>query len=393
MIGRLARGLFLVSLLVSCRAESPAKPSTTRPNVLILMVDALRADRLGVNGHSFPTTPNIDELAGEGISFTRAFAHSTWTKPSIATLFTSRYASQHGLDQVAIDREGSMQTEVLGADHATLAESFRSAGYLTAAVVNQVHITKRFGFDQGFEFFDEWRGMGAPRLNRKFLRWLAAQETDERPYFAYIHYLDVHWPYTKRDWRRAGSLGSVVLSREPPDAGRQSVSVWAAELDLPGDLEALQARYDHEVAYTDRAVGELVAGLRQLGLLDNTVVVVTADHGEAFLEHGELLHGTAPYEELIRVPLVLRLPTAMRRWVGRSEVPVGLIDVAPTLLDLVGLEPLPEPDQEPEQDPQQDDAEAVEEAEAEQDDTEVQLEEQQESSDADSDADGSKEEN
>lgn len=330
-----------LSVVSGCQSSPTTEPLGDKPNVLILMVDALRADRLGVNGHSRPTTPNIDALAAEGINFSRAFSHSTWTKPSIATLFTSVYPSQHGLDQLTVEHQEGLGSEVLAADLTTIAERFRTAGFLTAAVVNQVHITSRFGFSQGFEVFDEWRGMGAPRLNRKFLRWLKAQDSTARPFFAYIHYLDVHWPYTKRDWRRSASMGSVDMRTEPPEYGRETVRDWAAELELPADLEALMARYDHEVAYTDRAIGELIQGLKDLGLFEDTVIVVTADHGEAFLEHGELLHGQAPYDELLRIPLVFRLPTLMRQWVGSVDEPVGLIDVMPTLLDLAGLDSEP----------------------------------------------------
>lgn len=330
--------VFGLSVTWGCQTPNPSEAPAAKPNVLILMVDALRADRLGVNGYPLPTTPHIDELASEGINFRRAFSHSTWTKPSIATLFTSVYPSQHGLDQVALAGHDGMGSEILAADLTTLAERFQAAGYRTAAVINQVHITARFGFDQGFEFFDEWRGMGGPRLNRKFLRWQKARDTPGRPFFAYIHYLDAHWPYTHRDWKRSPSFGSVTLSREPPDNGRQSIRDWAARLELPGDLEALETRYDHEVAYTDRAIGELVHGLKDLGLYEDTIIVVTADHGEAFLEHGELLHGHAPYEEMIRIPLVIRLPARLRGRVRSMAVPVGLIDLMPTLLDLAGLE-------------------------------------------------------
>lgn len=301
------------------------------------MVDALRADRLGVNGEVLPLTPQIDALAADGVNFTQAFAHSTWTKPSIATLFTSVYPSQHGLDQVAVTSAQGMGSEILPGSLVTLAETFQAAGYATGAVVNQVHITPRFGFDQGFDHFQARRGTGAPRLNRQLLAWLDSIATGDRPFFAYLHYLDVHWPYTKRLAELSPQIGSLTLSAEPPRSGKEAVREWASALDLPRDLAALEARYDHEVAYADRAIGTLIQGLRERQLYEPTIVVVTADHGEAFLEHGELLHGHAPWEELIHVPLVLRLPAAQRGAKGTIDTPVGLIDLMPSLLDLAGL--------------------------------------------------------
>ena len=157
------------------------------------MVDALRADRLGVNGYPLPTTPNIDRLAQEGVNFSLAFSHATWTKPSIATLFTSVYAGQHGVSQVAVVEKEALQAEILASRWITLAERFQDAGYATGAVINQPHIKDRFGFDQGFEFFQSRRGTSASRLNPKLLSWLDTLPPSESPFFAYLHYLDVHW--------------------------------------------------------------------------------------------------------------------------------------------------------------------------------------------------------
>ena len=337
----LRTGILLTSVVVGCGGSSQTATVEDPPNVLIVMIDALRGDRLGVNGYPLPTTPTIDSLASEGINFRRAFAHSTWTKPSIATLFTSVYPGQHGLDQVAVEGREGLQAQILDSRWVTLAERFAAAGYRTGAVINQVHIHSRFGFQQGFESFDSRRGTIAPRLNRLMLDWLRGLEP-EAPFFAYLHYLDVHWPYTHRIKGRGGALGPTEMSVEPPRSGRAVVHDWGAQLDLPADLEALEARYDQEVAFADWQLGKLLAGLEELGRLDDTIVVVTADHGEGFLEHGLLLHGYAPYEEVIHIPLVFRLPARLRGPVTSSEVPVGLIDVMPTLLDLAGLEREPQ---------------------------------------------------
>ena len=305
------------------------------------MVDALRADHLGVNGYPRPTTPNIDLLASEGTNFTQAFAHSTWTKPSIATLFTSVYPGQHGLSQVAVDDGKRVGGEVLAGAWVTVAERFQAAGYFTLGIVNQAHITEPFGFAQGFDHFEAHRGKGAIRLNRRFKRWHNRQHETPQPLFVYMHYLDVHWPYIERVEALEEELGPLALTSRPPKTGSESVRQWGATLS-PEDLAVLVNRYDHGIAYTDRQIGKLMSMLEEWTLLENTIVVITADHGEAFGEHGELLHGHAPYEEMIRVPLIFRLPERMRGQARTVDKTVGLIDVLPTLLDLAGLESEPQ---------------------------------------------------
>jgi arylsulfatase len=308
-----------------------------RPNVLIILIDALRADRLGVNGYPLPTTPEIDSLAQEGVNFTQAFSHSTWTKPSIATLFTSLYPEQHGLDMVAVEAVGGLATDSLDGQFITLAERFHQAGYVTGAVINQVHLQEKFGFGQGFELFIAQRGRVAPQLNQRMVRWFETLESD-RPFFAYLHYLDPHWPYRQRLKKDAPDLGSTAMDVEPPGSAER-IPRWRERVTKESDWRALEARYDHEVAYVDRAVGSIVQDLRRLGRFEDTLVVITSDHGEAFLEHGELVHGLAPYDEVIHIPLVLRLPEPLRARTGNLDRPVGLVDLGPTLYELAGLEP------------------------------------------------------
>ena len=331
-----------MSLLLVGGCKGPGTGSKrSRPNLLIVMIDALRADRVGVNGNPRGLTPHIDRLAAEGVNFTQAFSHSTWTKPSVATLFTSLYPSQHGLRAVTTPSSGGPAADVLADRWTTLAERFSAAGYHTGAVINQVHIRARYGFAQGFEMFKSYRGRSAPRLNVPLLDWLRTLGRD-RPFFAYLHLLDVHWPYTHRAFFRDSDLGSTALTIEPPASGKEAIEKWGQTLELPADLEALEARYNHEVAFVDFFLGELLDELVAMGRYDNTIVVVTADHGEGFLEHGELLHGHAPWEEMIRVPLVLRLPEGLRGAPQQIDRPIGLIDLMPTLLDLAGLEPEPQ---------------------------------------------------
>jgi len=167
-------------------------------------------------------------------------------------------------------------------------------------------------------------------------KWL--EQRPEGPFFAYLHYMDAHWPYTRRLPGQEGLFGLTKLSTRPP-RGRNKLEQWVETAATESDLRALQARYDHEVAFVDAKLGEFLAELRQRGLFEDTVIVLTADHGEGFAEHGKLLHGFAPYDALVSVPLVVRLPEQMRTWTGKVNQPVGLIDLMPTLLDLAGIEP------------------------------------------------------
>ncbi len=336
---KLRTGWLLAAVGVLAAGAGCGRGEAYRPHVVVVLIDALRADRLGVAGYPKPTTPAIDRLAAEGVHFTTAIAHSTWTKPSIATLFTSLYPSWHGLVRVGVEREEGLMTDVLAEERVTLAERFQSAGWATAGIVNQVHLQHQFGFAQGFDHYRSSRGVTAPELNSRFEQWL--DQRPPGPLFAYLHYLDVHWPYTRTLPGPADRFGPVEMVRRPPKRG-DLVAEWARELERPSpDLAALEARYDREVAYADRAVAGVVALLRQRGLYEDVVLVVTSDHGEGFLEHGALQHGYAPYEELIRVPLVLRLPERLRGRTGPVATPAGLIDLLPTLLELAGLEPEP----------------------------------------------------
>ncbi|MEZ4598155.1 MAG: sulfatase, partial [Chloroflexota bacterium] len=253
--------LLVASLLcLACAAPSPPADAP-RPDVVLIVVDALRADRLGAAGYPKPLTPNIDRLAAEGALFTEAYSQATWTKPSIATLMTSLYPTEHGLVRLGqTDPSGRFVTDRLSRSATTLAERFRDAGYQTLAVVNQVHLQKKLGFAQGFDRFEWRRGKSAFELNAIFGDLL--DERDERPMFAWLHYLDVHWPYNSRLTGDAAlDLGPTEMEHEPPQ-GLQWVTAWQQEHFDDATRAALEVRYDQEVAFVDAAIGELVERLR-----------------------------------------------------------------------------------------------------------------------------------
>ncbi len=344
-----ARGLAAAVTFVALAAAACGKPAPegfpdfsadsglARPNVLIVLIDALRRDHVGAYGYQLPTTPAIDAFAAESTLFERGYSHSTWTKPSVATLFTSLYPDQHGLGRVGFEDDAGFQTDVLPEGLVTLAEAFKAAGYRTGAIGTNVHILKKTGFAQGFDRFFNQRLVTAYKVNRLLREWVE-HGSSKAPFFAYAHYMDVHFPYNRRLPDESGRFGNSRTSPPAPEHWTR-VPEWAEKHMSPENLAALVASYDEEIAYSDEAFGQLTQWLRESGLLDNTIVVLVADHGEGFNEHGELQHGYAPYEEVTAVPMMVRLPPVYRSEVRSSGEIVGLVDVLPTVLDLVGIEP------------------------------------------------------
>ncbi|MEF8789142.1 MAG: sulfatase [Haloarculaceae archaeon] len=317
-----------------------------RPNVLLITVDSLRADAVATDE---PATPAVDRLAEEGIVYERAFAQGTFTTLSMPSLFTSRYPSSLPPVGVVEDMVGSAVTGV-----PTLTEALHDAGYATAGFHSNPLLSDPFGFDEGFDTFDSQLPLaGVPRLpgrakiltdkllrlvrkhaylpgerlTDRALNWLDRRPGD-RPFFCWLHYMDVHGPYQSK----SGNAYANKLRAE---------RLWRKAVASPGDLtdterERLRRTYREEVEYTDGCVGRLLDGLRRRGLLEETVCVLTADHGEEFGEHGRYSHPDHLYDEVVHVPLVVRRPD---REPGRADHPVELVDVAPTVLEAVGAEP------------------------------------------------------
>ncbi|MGH9464447.1 MAG: sulfatase, partial [Thermoanaerobaculia bacterium] len=344
MRGRAPLWLPLIAVwALACRTPEVPAP----PNLLLVVVDALRADHLGCYGYPLPTSPNIDRLARESVVFDQAFAHSTWTKPSVATLLTSLYPSRHGLGRMAVETDAGHRAEVLSRRHLTLAEQLAKHGYATGAFGANVHLQRKTGFAQGFDRFESVRLLTASELDGRWRAWLATGVAE--PWAAYLHLMDAHWPYDRylplAEAEAASPgvnpFGDPTLAPEPPESW-QAVAGWAERHLDAANLAALRARYDAEIAFLDAAMGELLAWLAERGLAERTVVVLTADHGEGFYEHGQLQHSFRPYEEVSRVPLLVRTPTAFGIRPGRVAEPVGLVDLAPTLLKLAGAPPLPD---------------------------------------------------
>ena len=354
--------------VLSALALATAWPASARPEpprgVIIVVVDALRADHLGCYGYPRATSPNIDRLAADGVRFANAVAAAPWTLPSLGTLWTSLYPSVHGAtrrsNEVEITRDPSHFHPVRKLDQSrtTLAEVLQANGFATAAFVDGAYTGRTFGMAQGFSLFveDEVSSVG---LNVDALfNWL--HDVDGHPFFAWVHAIEVHSPYTPKgippDIQRRSDAAAVRYRATRPEEDARFLGVdfdpgysgevdgslpslgklrSAARLPSAADLRHLNALYDRGIAYTDYWIGKLVDGLKQRGLYDQTVLIVTADHGDELFDHGGLEHAQTFYEETMRVPLIMRVPGAPHARVVAQQV--GLIDVMPTLLDLLAV--------------------------------------------------------
>jgi len=305
----LVAGLALVlGVLPGCRRASP-KPSEGRPNVLLVTIDTLRADRVGCYGHASASTPVLDALAARGVRFETAIAHVPLTGPSHASILTGLGPLGHGFRENA--------GFVLPTQVKSCAQDFRERGYRTAAFVSAFPLDRRFGFDRGFDVYDDHLPRGndprrTPYVERfadattdAVLRWLESPaETPARPFFLWVHYYDPHAPY------------------EPPGE-------FAARFRT--------APYDGEVAFADQQLGRLLRALEQRGLLARTLVLAMSDHGEGLGEHGEGTHGLFVYDSTLKVPFIVAGPGVATPRVAPTVARV--IDVLPTLLDYAGLAP------------------------------------------------------
>ena len=325
-------------------------------NVLLIILDTVRAANLGLYGYPRPTTPELQRLAASSTVFERAVAPSPWTLPSHASLFTGLPASELSASWLT----------PLDAGHRTLAETFRAQGYETAGfVANLIFGTWETGLDRGFiryedfpisagqivmnsalgrfvagrwklrEFIGSDEVLGrknAQRINEDFLRWVGRSR--ERPFLAFLNYYDAHDPYLPPDnfyekfagHKRANQLSP--LRRIPVPERRRGVSSAALKIELDS--------YDASLAYLDDSLGQLFRELERRGLLANTLVVVTADHGEEFGEHGLWYHGNSLYFNALHVPLLMRLPGRVPE-AQRVQPEVSLTDLAATIVETAGL--------------------------------------------------------
>ena len=285
----------------------PSGGPAGRLNLLLIAVDTLRADHLGAHGYERPTSPHIDRFFGEAIVFDDAHSTSSWTFPAFASLMTSTHSSTNRCWQFESQLDPSFTT---------LAEVLRDAGYHTAAITSHTFLGTSYGLGQGFEDYDESLirafsrshfAISSPRVTKRALAFLNRQANmkERRPWFLWVHYFDPHHVYNEHP--------GVT-----EEFGREAVDL-----------------YDGEIAFTDAHIGRLLDRLSNTALIDDTVVVILADHGEEFGDHGRTYHGQTLFREVERVPLAIRVPGLTPRRVTDT---VSLVDFMPTVLDLLQIE-------------------------------------------------------
>lgn len=310
-------------------------------NLLLYVVDCLRADHVHALGHQRATTPNLDALAREGAVFERFYAQGGWTAPSAASLLSGLLPSRTGVH---------CMRDPLRADIAWLPEMLQRSGWNTAAFSAMVQVSSPFGFARGFDtFFEAFREPEVARacaargqasrdpsyclplssdLHALALRWLDTRR-DARPFFAFVWSIDTHEPFRQPARFNVdadpGYRGSIDGRSRP-----------FSQVRNPRDRQHVIDLYDGALRYQDEQLGVLIDSLRERGVLDDTLIVVLGDHGEMFWEHGLAGHGKFPWEEQLRVPCVMRFPRRIRAGI-RLDARVSNHDLAPTLLNLLGL--------------------------------------------------------
>ncbi len=336
---------------------NPTQPPD-RPNILIIVMDAARASHFSCYGYRRETSPHVDRLAAQGVLYEQCISPASWTLPSMASLFTGLYPSQHG---------ANFHHQYLEPQFATLAEVLRGQGYQTALFSTVEWVSGTFGMNRGFDYFTNYAG-GIPWMRRFFKKttklekvwragkwvllggrrgkktyelwrdlraWFARDYQPGRPFFAVAHFGDPHWP-----WLHHPQFSWVEPGRKPPRIFAPDGHKYiAGQLALSeADIAMMIDFYDGEISFLDHYLGRLFELLQKGGHLDNTLRIILADHGEELAEHGLMGHGLSVYENVLHVPLVLHHPDHFAGGQRVSE-PVQNVDLLPTLLALLGLEP------------------------------------------------------
>jgi arylsulfatase A-like enzyme len=297
-------------------------------------VDTLRADRLKLyNRRSRVSTRHLEHLAETSTVFERATAQGNWTKSSVATILTGVHPLNHG---------AYTHKSILPRSLTTQPVHFKSNGMRTAGFVANGYISNRFGFERGWDTFELYPQEGKPSRAAYVLKdvvsWMKRRSLSDR-FFAYVHTVDPHAPYAprKRFWSRYDTSNYRGIVK-PWNSASLLNRIKAGGLMLGRlDIRRLNALYNGEITYHDEVFGYLLREMKKLGIFEDTVVIITSDHGEEFLDHGSVGHGHSLYEELLHVPFIIRLPDSAQPRARRVQAEVGLVDLFPTLCDLLDL--------------------------------------------------------
>jgi arylsulfatase A-like enzyme len=336
--GIVKSGLLLALLLAGCSQTDATselgelaeawEDRVENPHLVLIVVDTLRRDHLGCYGYTRDTSPNIDRLAGKSTLFENAFSQAPWTLPAVASLLTSRYPSELGIQGF---NKQIPDTEVF------LQEMLSARGYATHAVVSHDFVGQKWGFGQGFDSFESFAG-GHRTVSSAEVTDAALRIVDQIqgvPTFLFVHYFDPHFLFLEHEGYR--------FADSPPDIESEWWQMPYRQLRAKarmGQLSVAQREYlldlyDSEIAHTDHHVGRLLDRLENAGHLEDAIIIFTADHGEEFLDHGGLGHTSTVYNELINVPLIIKWPGTESP--VRSSRYVAHVDLLPTLIDYLGI--------------------------------------------------------
>jgi arylsulfatase A-like enzyme len=373
--------VFLSSLLYAGTPDTSfadqLAPTPRRPNVVLIIIDTLRADHLSCYGYPQKTTPNIDALALQAVKYNHAYATAPWTLPSIASLMTGMYPVGHGADRLnATDAVDNPALAIAGLNkkYTPLAALLKNSGYTTAGVISCVFLRNKFGLNQGFDYYDEHipsagnimrtcaavsflniffpindvlisKGHDDKRIgdqvNASVIDWLNQYKNTD-PFFLLVHYFDVHQPYFPKKL----GLQSVPYSIKSRYAKCANYSDLEKQITdsviqgqkklLPDEKEFLTKNYDDHIVSVDAKIGQLFSHLKEMNLYDESMIIIVADHGEAFGEHDLMLHGICLYEDNLHVPLIIKYPLSDQKK-GTVDYPVSLTGFVPTVLSYLSL--------------------------------------------------------
>ena len=333
-----------------------ASEQAARPNIILLVLDCARAQSLSCYGYPRETTPNIDRLAEDGVVYENAFSPANWTIPSHASMFTGTYPSEHRVSGrgLRLDRQ-----------FITLAQVLKAQGYETVGFTANSLVSRITDLDRGFDRIRDvtwlldrpnpslvttiidrlyakltWRryDYGARRVNRLIRGWLSRREASGPPFFLFVNYLETHLKYDPPGKFKLLFQPQGVTHRRIRRVPQRPWDYMSGALEVSEeDFKILTALYDAELRYADYRVGQLVEFLQARSLMDNTVLVVTSDHGENVGDHGLMDHQFSVYNSLIHVPLIVRYPEAFPPGQRITEI-VQTLDIFPTLMDLLGID-------------------------------------------------------
>lgn len=317
----LALAAVLVAMTIGC---SPSRPQ----NVILVVVDTLRADHLGLYGYERNTSPQLDEWATRGLVFEQALAPSPWTLPTFGSILTGLLPAQHSAGARFRSAE-QWRRAPLSNDVETLPEILRQSGFATGAIVNNPFLREHFGASRGFDVYDYQKGRRADVVIDLAKQWVSTHR--EVPFFLMVHLIDPHLPYEAPE-SVTGRFGSSADSSVSTRVRKPIIEALPELTSI--DRESIGIRYDEEIAFVDQEVGRLLQFLVEDGVWSDTLVILTSDHGEELFDHGGFEHGHSMFQELLRVPLVLWGPGVQG---GREPMPVSLVDLAPTILAATGV--------------------------------------------------------